>query len=320
MDWSLASGDDETAAGIAAALYAFWDLRGNYSEGRDWLHRVLSAERQLLPATRSKALMGAATLAVIQGDLEEAATSAQEAAGLSRRSGDGAGLSHALQYLGFVACLSGELERARSLLDDAERVGANSGARWETAWSHVFLSTLALFEDRLADAAEHGNHAELVIGVDGDQELLAWVCLIRGIAAWGDNRLPDAAQDMISGATRFQTLRGLWGISMALMGSGLTIASDGQAESAVRMFGAAEAVRASAGIAMMPYAAVWQEAALAQLRDLLAPATFATEWETGQTYTVDEAVQAAQSQLASLCDSRDRTDPHQSYPRVPENG
>jgi len=303
MEWSLSSGDDETAAGIAAALYAFWDLRGYYAEGRNWLRRVLAEERQLTPAMRAKALMGAATLAVIQGDLEEAAATAQNAAELSRASGDGAGLSHALQYLGFVACLTGELNKARSLLNDAQRIGAKSGARWEAAWSHVFLATLALFEDRLADAAEHGNRAELVIGPDGDQELLAWACLIRGIAAWADNRLRDAAQEISSGATRFQMLRGLWGISMALLGSGLTLAADGRDDAAIRMFGAAEAVRTSAGIGMMPYAGAWQDTALARLRARLTPETFATEWATGQAYTVDEAVQAAQSELAACCAS-----------------
>lgn len=133
MERSLRGGADATAAGIAAALYAFWDLRGHYAEGREWLRRVLEPGRTMPDATRARALMGAATLAVIQGDLADATVACQDAADLSRVAGDGAGLAHALQYLGFVATLAGEYDRARLLIEDSEQVADAAGAGWEHA-------------------------------------------------------------------------------------------------------------------------------------------------------------------------------------------
>jgi hypothetical protein len=52
----------------------------------------------------------------IQGDIEEALVACERAAESSRASRDGAGLAHALQYLGFIAVCAGELDEARPLL------------------------------------------------------------------------------------------------------------------------------------------------------------------------------------------------------------
>jgi predicted ATPase/DNA-binding SARP family transcriptional activator len=305
MEWSLRTGDAETAAGIAAALYAFWDLRGFYAEGRDWLRRVLADGREISDATRARALMGTATLAVIQGDLEEAVDACRAAAELSRAADDGAGLSHALQYLGFVATLAGEAAEARLRLDDAERVAAAAGARWEHGWSHVFLAALALSEGRFADADADVDRAEQIVGADGDQELLAWVALVHGISAWGmASPRPRAAQWIALGAARFHALHGQWGISMALLTAGLLLTAVGRDRPAVRMFAAADAVRESAGVAMMPFAVAWVDSSLSQLRSRLAPETFAAEWAAGQASSADEGVRAAQAELASVTDPR----------------
>ena len=84
LQWSLDRGAAETAARLAGSLYALWDLHGYYSEGRGWLAQVLAPGDQLPAAVRARALLGSATLAVIQGDLEHAAGACEEAAALCR--------------------------------------------------------------------------------------------------------------------------------------------------------------------------------------------------------------------------------------------
>ena len=80
--------------------------RGFYSEGREWLRRVLEHGQRLSPPLKARVLMAATALAVIQGDFTAAAAAGEEAASLSRASGDLAGLSHALQHLGSSLCSS----------------------------------------------------------------------------------------------------------------------------------------------------------------------------------------------------------------------
>jgi hypothetical protein len=85
---------------LAGSLYQLWDLHGHYTEGRQWPARVLAVEGPVPPVGRARALLGTATLAVIQGDLQAAASACERAAALCRQAGDRAGLAHALQYLG----------------------------------------------------------------------------------------------------------------------------------------------------------------------------------------------------------------------------
>jgi predicted ATPase len=124
MDWALHTHNDETAAGIAASLSEFWNIHGLFREGRDWLRRVLADERQLSPTLRARALVAAATLTLMQGDTDEATAACRLAAQLSRASGDGAVLAHALQYVGYIALSTGRLDEARRLLNEAQHTAA----------------------------------------------------------------------------------------------------------------------------------------------------------------------------------------------------
>jgi predicted ATPase/DNA-binding SARP family transcriptional activator len=300
LDWSLASDANETAAGIAAALYPFWDLRGFYSEGREWLRRVLMAGRRLSPPLRARVLMGATTLAVIQGDITAATAAGEEAASLSRATGDLAGLSHALQYLGFMAVLLEDHNQARALLAEAERAGAESGSRWEHAWSYIFLATHSFSEDGFVDADAHADRAEELIGPDGDQELLAWVSLIRGMAAWGLGSTADAARQFIKGAAQFRELGGLWGLTFALLGAGLVLTDANEGRNAVRAFSTAQKLRETAGTGVHPFVEVATEAALGRLRSELDADTFDAEWAAGKRYSLTEALRTTESALTGV--------------------
>ena len=300
LDWSLAAGADETAAGIAAALYPFWDLRGFYSEGREWLRRVLTAGQRLSSPLRARVLMGATTLAVIQGDFTAAAAAGKEAAAVSRAAGDLAGLSHALQYLGFMATLLENHDQARALLAEAERAGAESGSRWEYAWSYIFLASNSLGEDGFVDAGAHVDRAEELIGPDGDQELLAWVSLIRGMAAWGLGRTSDAARQIVKGAAQFRELGGLWGLTFALLGAGLVLTDENKGRHAVRAFSAAKKLRETAGTGVHPYVEVPMEAAMERLRGEFDVATFDAEWAAGGRYTLTEALRTTEIALTDV--------------------
>ena len=115
---------------------------------------------------------------------------------------------------------------------------------------------------------------------------------------------PVAARRIALGAARFQALHGLWGMSMALLGAGLVLNAAGADRAAVRMFAAEESMRESAGVATMPYAVVWVDSALEQLQARTPVEAFAAEWAAGQAYTVDEAMVAAQAELAALAEPR----------------
>ncbi len=102
---------------LAGALAEFWWLRGSPGEGRWWLDEALARPKEDLPAIRARALLGAGTLALAQGDGTAARARLQECQGLAEASGDSALTAAVLARQGMLAELRGEPGEARALLD-----------------------------------------------------------------------------------------------------------------------------------------------------------------------------------------------------------
>ncbi len=93
---------------IAACLTRFWTFRGHTHEGRAVLAYALANTSSVDPSVRSKALIGAANLAVLQADTAAAVAAGEEAVAL----GDPHLVGHARLALGDAARTSGDLDAA----------------------------------------------------------------------------------------------------------------------------------------------------------------------------------------------------------------
>ncbi|MFE3798838.1 hypothetical protein KHQ06_26340 [Nocardia tengchongensis] len=87
LEFSL-SESGETALRIVTALYMFWTLRGRLSEGRRWYERALTHSTDAQPLDRAKARRGAATMAVLQGDLPAVAEHVAQLEALAEQTAD----------------------------------------------------------------------------------------------------------------------------------------------------------------------------------------------------------------------------------------
>src|SRR6185436_10140355 len=98
------SGNAEAGLRLAAALWRFWEIRGHFHEGRQWLARVLDrAEANEPPAPRARALHGAGVLARNQGDYDTAQAFHEASLAIWSALEDRAGMAAALNALGLVA-------------------------------------------------------------------------------------------------------------------------------------------------------------------------------------------------------------------------
>jgi predicted ATPase/DNA-binding CsgD family transcriptional regulator len=125
IDWYQRHEPSE-ALRLAAEMSRFWGVRGHFTEGRRRLGALLelSADRT---STRVKALNGAASLAIDQGDYADARELLGESIRLSRELSYRRGAAMALVYLGrsLVACerpaeARPHVDRALSLLDERD--------------------------------------------------------------------------------------------------------------------------------------------------------------------------------------------------------
>jgi predicted ATPase/DNA-binding SARP family transcriptional activator len=156
---------------LAGALYRFWQLRGDFSEGRGYLGKALAREgAQEATVARAKALNGAGGLAFSQGDYTSARALYEQAWMIQRELGDQAGIAASLIGLGNVAHSQGNQEAARTLYEDSLAIRRERGDRWGIANSLSNLGNVAyslrdygaaraLYEESLAMNQELGDKA-----------------------------------------------------------------------------------------------------------------------------------------------------------------
>jgi predicted ATPase/Tfp pilus assembly protein PilF len=142
---SLASGDLETAARTASAIWWFWWVHGHLREGRDWLEKVLAQRGALPPALRAKALTNAGGLAYVQGDHLGALALLEAGLEAVRLTGDRAELSRVLGNLGTVASDMGDYARAESLHEEALAIDRELGDRRGLAYNLGNLGVMAFY-------------------------------------------------------------------------------------------------------------------------------------------------------------------------------
>jgi predicted ATPase/DNA-binding CsgD family transcriptional regulator len=115
----LIDAGDARAVELAAASWRLWYMRGRHSEGRRWLERLLRAPLGGDRATRARAAVGAAQLALHQADYKAAAELAADALALAREGSDPRAICGALRTLAIVARDQGEHATARALAREA---------------------------------------------------------------------------------------------------------------------------------------------------------------------------------------------------------
>jgi tetratricopeptide (TPR) repeat protein len=103
LHWLLAGGHTGSGLRLAAALWRFWWLRGHIGEGQKWLDLALARGDDVTAHLRARVLEGAANLARVRGQVEYAASLADEDVRICRSANDSAGLAQALIGAGNVA-------------------------------------------------------------------------------------------------------------------------------------------------------------------------------------------------------------------------
>ena len=300
LQWSLERGAAEVAARLAGSLYALWDLHGYYSEGRGWLAQVLAAGDQLPAAVRARALLGSATLAVIQGDLEQAAGACEEAAALCQQAGDPAGLAHALQYLGLGAIFADELDSAVALLEESRTNARIAGNRWLEAWALMFLAAAALARGAYGEAADLASACEVALLPVGDAECMAWALAAGAIANLASGNHIGAIAPLREALDTFQGLGALWGLSLGLFVTAQAAGARGDPRAQAVLLGASERLRLSVGAGQLPFIAVWLDAAITAGRAALGGEAFDRAWRAGQELPLDAALAEAMRELDAV--------------------
>lgn len=225
LRWAAVESQDMGSAfRLAGALWWFWLVRGHWSEGRDWLERMLE---QSAPAVlRVKVLAGAATLAHYQRDYARATVFSNESLALCRRLNDTLGIAHALSRLAEVARARGDYERAVALGEDSVALFQEARDPWGEALARLLLGITIERDGRERAEALFEQSLSLFRTV-GDPwgRLNALGRLGRIARVRGD--LTHARELYSECLTISERLGDLWGVAAALVNLGMAARGQG---------------------------------------------------------------------------------------------
>lgn len=193
LEWTCVSGEPEQAVALAASLAPYWQRRGLFTEGSDWLGRALALEPVTPSAERARALTGFATLATPGGRFAEAERALADAIALARAAGDPAAEAQAHDTAGILARGRGELERAQTSHEAAFALWTALGDRRGAAGSRSNLGLLANIRGEHAAAERCYLEAWSLIHGAGDPATEAAVLANLGEVAARAGRPRDAA-------------------------------------------------------------------------------------------------------------------------------
>ena len=299
MEWFIENGQSESVTRLAGSIYAFWDVNGQYGEGRRWLTRALASPEGVAPAARVRALMGSATLAVMQGDLSAANALSAEVIDLSRVHSDHEGLAHALQFRGLAAIFASDLDAADRLIGESLQAARTAGQAWLEGWALEFQAAIALARGSYDAAIRLAEHSAELSHRDGDPECAAWALVTAAIAHIENGHVDLALAPLRDSLTAFRQLGVSWGLSMAVFACAEVAASRADLEAATFLLGASEQLRLSARAGVLPSLQVsfhhWRETCL----QALGPETFLQEWSAGEVESVERTLLRAGQLLAT---------------------
>ncbi len=311
--WTVERGEPEPVFRFVTALWLYWFVRGEITEGRLWLRRALDMRDPVVGHLRAAALTGAGALAATQGDHAASETILEEAVRQWRDLGDRSGTAQALSLLGYAAFLQTHLHRAATLFQEAlDLYQEPEDETWiglTLDWLGVATAELGdsdravtLCEEALTRQRATGNRLGIAIGL---------LYLAEIVSDRGD---PDRAIGLYREAIGLlRELGDKWLLAVCLIGTAAAATSSNQPQSAVRLLGASRTLFEAVRVPTYPRYLARYERAVAAAKSALGETAFANAWEAGRALALEQAVSEARAVPM-------RTDPAlPAAPTPPEN-
>ena len=218
--------DPRSALHLAGALAWFYQLHSHFTEGRRWLRRVLERPRE---RTRdaARALWGASSLAVWQGDHALGLEPGQEGLSIWRELGDRREVALALEPIGWSRWLTGDDRGAHEAFEEQLKIHRELGDERLANRAQLNICQVLVGESRV-DEAEKVAEAGLAVGtrhgeirdIHNAHHFLADCALIRGDVARARERYALSLRAAMEYGDRLEMCAEVEGVAMALAGLG----------------------------------------------------------------------------------------------------
>jgi tetratricopeptide (TPR) repeat protein len=299
IEWALGASQQEMSLLLATSYGVLCAFHGPYDEARRLLEASLQTGGDHTPTARAGALRTVASLAVRQGDLERARTSAEEWLALVRSVGEATEVAEALRTLGMIACDLYDYELSETLQREALALFRQSGNDRQVRESLAMLAWVGIarrdypkarsgYEETLALSREAGDSRGVLLAVGN----LAHVALRQG-------QFQEALDFIREAVPLAYDNFNLEYLAEVLTQVAAVAARQGQYERAAVIFGGAEALFEGAGGVREPVWHELHEETVTMLRHELQADDLAACRERGRSLTVEQLVADAQRLIVS---------------------
>jgi non-specific serine/threonine protein kinase len=309
----LEKGEIESAVRLAWALWLFWYLHGHQGEGYRYAGELLHKTDALPASMRAKALIVRGNMSYGQEDAEGTKQLFEEAAVLSRQTGNRVDLAIALAGVGVTVMQQGDVRRATTLFEEVLKLYREVANKWGVSYALVHLGMVFLsrgdhagaaryFEEALAISREIGYRLSGYISLYG----LALTSRVRGDRERAGEQYIEGLRLAVEAGDRANAAYCLEGLA------GL-IEERGEPEPAARLFGAAEALLEAVGAPLYVQAQdrALYERSVEALRSCLGEEVFEAAWAQGRAMALEQAVEHA---LEHRAISQEQPPPPADYP------
>lgn len=119
LKWSVDKNLKEEGNRLAVSMGKLWDLRGYFSEGRNWLQKLLNDPGNLAEEVIANSKRLAGLLATQQGQNDVAIKYTEESLEIYRRLENKTGIANSLNVLGLIAYDLGEYKKSKIYLNES---------------------------------------------------------------------------------------------------------------------------------------------------------------------------------------------------------
>ena len=290
LAWSIQAGEVRAGQEAAGALWRFWHQRGQLPEGRRKLEHLLRASGgEGRTPERFKALTGAGGMAYWQNDYPATQRFYKEALEIAQELNDPRSIAEGLFNLSFIDRIRDDVEEGMTKLRRVLEMARSIDERQLAADSLFLLGSHEIREGRPEDGFPMLEEALTIFRELGN--LFATADSLSGLGSYyrfiGESEAATAAQRQA--LEIFVEVGNAIGIAMVLEEMAMTETMDGRHEKALRLAGAADALKEQMGGG--PPAELMRSAeSLDESRRNLDPETAERVWNEGRDMSPDKAV------------------------------
>ncbi len=289
LDWLHQQNDIDTLLQLVDLVYPLWSVRTHYTEGRQWIERVIPFTRQQSPQRHWNMCRRAAWLAARQRDYHRALELHQEALDGARTMHDPSKIAEMLLNLANDRVMMQQWDQAQDLYEQALALYRDLDSKEDIALVLNNLGETARMQGDYPRARTLYEESYALFKAIEQEELpgnLAFVALYQ-------HDLERARTLFEEHLTLAQKAGSNGDVLGGLVGMAGTAVRGGHPQEAARWFGAAAAAFEAFDYLFDPADQAEHDRYLAETRAQLDPGTFDEAWSAGRALSLDAAVEEA---------------------------